>query len=746
MKHDDTDKDDALSSSGPDRLRELELIADSMAALHLGLALFDDTEHLIFADRSFARCCGRDADKLSGLAIEEIGAMLAAEPDRIVDHLRSSNGTRIEVRLGNGRSWSLEGYACETGARVVVCREIMPSEGPANEMAARIIESCPLPLVVSRLKDREILYESPANNRLFGETDENKASQVGVYDVDPSERAIFLEKLRRHGSVSDFEIRFRRLDGSAFVAALSARVIELEGENVVISGAVDVTDRVEREATLRRILDACPIPITLYRMSDTSVIYETKEAETLFGPRDEDAARAAARWVSDGDRQTHLTWLRRSGRLETVDAAFRRADGNAFRGALSARLIDYGGEEVAVATVIDLTDRLAAEEEMTRQREALHQSEKLSAMGQLLAGVSHELNNPLSVVVGQSILLQEISHDEAVATRAERIAKAANRCAKIVKSFLAMARQQPQESRRVDPNELIESALELTAYALRTSGIEVRMDLAESLPDVFVDSDQVAQVFTNLTINAQHALLNVEKPRRIDITTRLDERSREIVMTVADNGPGVPEEIRARIFEPFFTSKAEGSGTGIGLALCHRILENHGGRIVLDESTEGGATFVVRLPIIDRASGAEIEEEGTWRAPKGLSVLVIDDEEDVARLLADILESDGHEVVIANSGRRALERIEDTHFDLVLSDIRMPEMGGRAFHHALETRWPELLSRCAFLTGDILTAEIRQFLESSGCPHIEKPITPSDVRRLVRLLVEAQEAMTIGNS
>ena len=236
----------------------------------------------------------------------------------------------------------------------------------------------------------------------------------------------------------------------------------------------------------------------------------------------------------------------------------------------------------------------------------LHQSEKLSALGELLAGVAHELNNPLSVVVGHALMLQEEVTDERLTRRAEKIGSAAERCASIVKTFLAMARQRPAQLEQVSVNGLMETAITVVGYGLQSQGTRIEQELDTDLPMVLADGDQITQVLSNLIVNAEHALASQGEAGCVTLRSFLSADGREVVIEVADNGPGIPPEIRERIFEPFFTTKSIGTGTGIGLAFCHRIIETHGGRIAAEESPGGGASFKVSLAAqeVQKTAGA----------------------------------------------------------------------------------------------------------------------------------------------
>jgi signal transduction histidine kinase/CheY-like chemotaxis protein len=383
-----------------------------------------------------------------------------------------------------------------------------------------------------------------------------------------------------------------------------------------------------------------------------------------------------------------------------------------------------------VGSLADITDRKRAEEEVILHREALYQSEKMAMFGSLLAGVAHELNNPLSTVIGQTVLLQQTVADPAVLGRGERIRNAAERCARIVRTFLAMARQRHAEPKPVEINKIIETAVELLAYQLRSANIRVELDLAEDLPMAMADADQIHQVLMNLIINARQALLTTAKPGLIRIETHLDSCTRQIEISVTDNGPGVPPELRKRIFDPFFTTKPTGEGTGIGLSLCSSIMRAHGGCIDASDAPGGGAMFTILLPLGIRSPSVQDETDSVG-APVGLRILIVDDEAEVVDTLSEILRSKGHEIDIAADGQQALERALSVSYDMILSDMRMPLLDGPGFYQTLHRDRPDMLDRFAFITGDTLSPEIRSFLNRTGAPCLEKPFLPEDVLRLL---------------
>ena len=410
-------------------------------------------------------------------------------------------------------------------------------------------------------------------------------------------------------------------------------------------------------------------------------------------------------------------------------------DGTTFPAATTSRLIEYEGEPAFVTSVVDLTEQRAAEAEIQRQRETLHQSEKLAALGALLAGVAHELNNPLSVVVGYSSMMQELAQDDASRQRAARVHAAAERCARIVKTFLAMARSRPPEYGPVRLSEVAENALELAGYGLRTADIEIVREFPPELPQVWGDSDQLHQVMTNLIVNAQQALLQLAPPRRLWL--RLRQEGDEVIIEVEDNGPGMPAEVRKRIFEPFFTTKPQGVGTGVGLSVCLGIVTAHGGRIDVDSRPGHGTRFAVVLPLPEAVPGPEPAATPIAALPVRGRVLVVDDEPEIAELVAEHLRRDGLTVEVVASGSKALLRLQAETFDVVVSDLRMPDLDGPALVAALRELHPELARRVVLITGDALGAEFNEAIREAELPVFEKPLDIAALRGEVRRLLVA---------
>ena len=373
------------------------------------------------------------------------------------------------------------------------------------------------------------------------------------------------------------------------------------------------------------------------------------------------------------------------------------------------------------------------EAQIQERTHQLLEAEKLATMGNLLAGVAHELNSPLSVILGQVGLFATTAADDSARARAREIGEAAERCAHIVRRFLTIAQRHPPERGHVSLNLLLRDAVELLAFELRIDNIEVQLDLESDLPLVWADGHQLKQVAVNLIANARQAMREASAPRRLSFLTRHEVQSRRVRIEVADTGPGIPPEIQARIFEPFFTTRPEGEGTGLGLALARGIIEGHGGAISVESRPGEGARFLIELPVeTPRLTHGEPETFEAALPVPGKTILVVDDEPAVAALLAEGLSRDGYKVDTAANGAIALRKLAAQNYDLIISDSGMPVLSGPELYLELERREPHLAQRFVFVTGDVLNSSTRAFLEQTGAPQLEKPFTLESVKRVVR--------------
>jgi two-component system NtrC family sensor kinase len=365
----------------------------------------------------------------------------------------------------------------------------------------------------------------------------------------------------------------------------------------------------------------------------------------------------------------------------------------------------------------------------------LIQSEKLSAVGQLIAGVAHELNNPLTTLIGFAEYLARGELPEEVRQIATRMSNQSKRCARIVDNLLAFARRYQPELAPTNLNALVRECLELYAYQLRVNDIDTSLELQPDLPLTHADPHRLIQVLVNLVTNAFQAMVGAGKGGVLTIRTRYNEGW--LVLEVEDTGPGIPPDHLHRLFDPFFTTKEVGQGTGLGLSICYGIVQEHQGEIHA-ENTGTGACLRVELPLRSERVGGEEPPANILEPAAPGRILVVDDEEAIVELLTQVLSARGHEVHCAQNGAEAVAKLGEGSYDLILSDIRMPGTDGVALHAYLAQQRPDLIPKSVFMTGDTLGDGTREFLEAARPPLLHKPFGIDDIEAVVHTALARQ--------
>ena len=388
---------------------------------------------------------------------------------------------------------------------------------------------------------------------------------------------------------------------------------------------------------------------------------------------------------------------------------------------------------------------------LKRTQTRLVQSEKLAAIGEIVAGVAHELNNPLAAIMLYSQLLQrkgappEIQHD------LDQIAMQSRRASNIVRGLLDFARQRPPERQPTLVNDVIVSTLNLLAYELRTHNIEVFTHLAEEIPATLADLHQLQQVFVNLINNASQAMLDAHQGGYLTITTEMavsaglgpDMAERPVIrLTFQDDGPGIPLAMQTRIFDPFFTTKEEGRGTGLGLSVCHGIVREHGGDIWVESQENQGARFIIELPLTEETAVSlpalphdPPPNDSLPAAPH--HILVIDDEPSLVHVLTNVLRHQNFMVETAVNGTEGLAKLAQFSYDLIICDLRMPGMGGIEFYEQASVSDAAIGRRMIFTTGDMINFGTLRFLKSNDLIYLSKPFEIADLLEVVRARLQS---------
>ncbi len=404
----------------------------------------------------------------------------------------------------------------------------------------------------------------------------------------------------------------------------------------------------------------------------------------------------------------------------------------------AARIPGAATEQSVVVMVEDVTEQQALETQLV-------QSEKLAAVGQLVSGVAHELNNPLTSIAGLSeFLLEQKELGKKDRGHLQVIQEQAERAGRIVRNLLTFARKGAAERVPVDLNDVIRRTLSLTSYDLKLQDIQVERELSGALPDVFGDRHGLQQVVLNLVTNAAHAVAENprERPREITVSTWFDG---QVHLRVADTGPGIPDEITQSVFTPFFTTKEPGKGTGLGLSITYSIVESHGGQITLEpRGSRGGAAFRVDLPPApaDAVRPALTPVHGTPAVNAASTVkrtiLLVDADPAVQRTIKALFARDGHDVEVAGDPQHALDLAQRGGFDLVITDARAMAPGKRGTLLAEEfvTRMPALRDRIIVATGDVRPTT-EETLARLGVRYVRKPFNLRDLRLEAARLWEA---------
>ena len=400
--------------------------------------------------------------------------------------------------------------------------------------------------------------------------------------------------------------------------------------------------------------------------------------------------------------------------------------------------------------------------DLTAQRvfhSKLLQTEKLAALGQMVSSVAHELSNPLTSILGYAQRLLVRRETNGQPEEARQIYQEAERASTILRQLLLNARETVPERRLISLNQIVLRSMELQRFGLAAEKIRVEIDLDPTLPFVQGDPGHLQQVLMNLVGNARQAVEQQPEGGTIRLRTkRIGER--RVLLEVADDGPGIPQAIQARIFDPFFTTKPAGVGTGLGLAIVLSAVREHGGQVHVLSPPQGGAVFQIELPAaaesLQAEPGALLREKinpfpevapmarfedpaATVFAPrKEAHVLVVEDEPTVARLIADVLEDEGMRVDVLLDGREALARAARESYDLVICDMKMPGLDGQHFYKSLERTGNRLREHFLFVTGDVVAAQTREFLERNRLPHVAKPFRVEELTEKVHAMLEIE--------
>jgi two-component system NtrC family sensor kinase len=593
------------------------------------------------------------------------------------------------------------------------------------QAAADIVTALPDAVIVTGL-DRRVLALNQAAAELFGWPVAELVGQPIADQVAAMERQHVAEQedLVFSGEPRRYETRIlHHQTGEERDVAVSSGPFRVDDELIgTVATLRDITEPKRAQDTLSRsearyrnlVESASDAIVTLDANGRFTTVNHA--AEIISGYRREElVGQWFAPMLSDDELPKALAHFQKAlaGETGLFETMFYRKDGEGRT--ISVTYSTPQRDEEVLCLIRDVTDQKMLQEQLI-------QSEKMSAIGQLVSGVAHELNNPLAGISAfAQLLLAEKRFPPDQRTAAETIYSEARRASRIVQNLLTFARQHKAEKGPAAMNQVLDDTLELRGYELRVRGIDVRREYDEALPDTMGDPHQLQQVFLNLITNAEQAMERAEG-RHHRLTVRTRRAGDAIRIEVEDTGGGVPANLLERIFNPFFTTKPTGHGTGLGLSISLGIVREHEGRIWAENAPQGGARFVVELPVIaPRASGEFPAALAAHPVGDSLHILVVDDEASVRVALQRYLSARGHDVETTASGQDALGLLRSGEYDAVIVDMRMPDLSGEQLFEELRAADREHAERVIFTTGDLVSEQMRRFLDGSGRPCVPKP-------------------------
>jgi len=544
-------------------------------------------------------------------------------------------------------------------------------------------------------------------------------------------------------------------DGSIAHALISAKTIELQGQRLVLATVNYITQRVQAEAALResearyrRIVDTTNEGIWSMDEQGITNFVNRRMAEMLGYKPEEIIGQSLFSFVFPEDiplYEVRVAALRR-GEASVIEKRYRHRNGTAVLVLASSTPIMDEARcfKGAFVMMIDITAQKRDQAEREELRQQLEHSQKLESIGRLAGGVAHDFNNLLTVINGYSdMMIKDLAEADPRRQTMEEIRGAGERAAALTKQLLTFGRRQIARPRALDLNALIVGS-ERMLQRLIGEDILLDTDLDPALEPVEADPSQMNQVLLNLSVNARDAMPEGGRLLLGTANAIFDADNAPqgcppgayVKLTVADTGGGMSDETMRHLFEPFYTTKPSGVGTGLGLATVYGIVKQSGGSIRVNSKPGEGCCFEIHLP---RAAGPpEPELPPEIELPEGrrnLTVLVVEDQDSVRRLAFHALASCGYHVLEAASGDEALRVAEGAHgrCDLVVTDVVMPGMSGKALAEELRARWPHI--QVLYVSGYPNEVILRHGLMNGAVNYLEKPFTPSELAARVRRLL-----------
>lgn len=586
--------------------------------------------------------------------------------------------------------------------------------------------------IISADSEGNIISWNKGAKKIFGYS-ENEVLGLSLTILMPERyRVAHLKGLKRSVSTKEFriigktvELQGLKKDGSEFPLDISiAKWVTSQG--IFFSAIIrNISRRKESEKTLRKLNNAIEQTVEGVVITNTKGIieYVNPAVEKITGYSNEELIGQNTHTFKYGIRDEKF----RKEMWETINSG-KVWQGKIVNKRKSGEVYD---EEMTISPVIDnkgnTTNYVAIKRDVSKEKglqKQLIQAEKLSSIGTFISGVAHELNNPLTAILGFSErIIKKKNPPPDIKKNLQTIADQAERAVTIVKNLLKFSRKHEERKSPININEVLEDTLNLHKYRLHTDHIEIRRNIKKKLLPVMGNSGQLQQVFMNIIMNAHYEMISAHGKGVLKVTTGLEDN--EIIITLENDGPLIPEDKLDSIFDPFYTTKEAGEGTGLGMYISFGIIQDHSGRIRVENINNSGVRFTISLPVLSKEEEEEAKAEGEY-AKKQACILIVDDEDPIREWLGEVLIDEGFTVIPAKNGKEAMDILKGREFDIVISDVKMPDISGLDLAKWVYENKPECIKKFFFATG-VIDKEIGDFCTKYGCNAITKPFREKDL-------------------
>ncbi len=621
-------------------------------------------------------------------------------------------------------------------------RELISSELKTRAIVTTVGEG-----IITTGQDLRVRFVNQEFCKIFGYSEDELIGRNITVLMPEKYRAAHLAGVKRYLTENSAKILGRRLeleglrkDGAVF--PLEIRVEQTfpreSGERLFTAAIRDITERKQAEEAM---LESEEKYRDLFDKSKDAVYITSREGEfidvnraalDLFGYTKEEMLKSDVLkiYFNPEDREKFQKEIEKKGYVRDYEIQFQKKDGTRLDCLTTATVRkDADGSILGYQGI----SRDVTREKILQQQ--LIQSEKLSSIGTFISGIAHELNNPLTSILGFSQKLMDSKNmPKEAMDDLETISKQSKRTAKIVHELLKFSRTHKAGKVNLDVNNTVESILDFYSHTFTSDNIELKRDLSFDLPKVFADSNQLQQVFTNIIVNAYHEIKKVDGQKALTVKTMAtDER---VFIIFENSGLPIPEEAIGKIFDPFFTTKEVGKGTGLGLYVSYGIIKDHGGDIKAENIGNSGVRFTVSLPFAKEKATKEVETKKIkLTVPKGIRLLFVEDEESIRRYISKAFSKEKISVHLAKDGKEAIERIEKTEFDLIFSDIKMPRMNGYELGEWLHKHKPHYCERFVLATG-VIDVEVEEYCHKYHCRSLIKPYSKKEILETIAELAD----------